>query len=157
MGTGCLVLGGPYGPGGLLWTNVLGNWCPREPCPRTHWSIGPLVPLLIGPLVECQMSNVKNQMSNVRCQKSIRFNFCRSVPPELLRSFLFFKGVRWLESGNCGPSHLLPDLKPAECDPKSKVPFATIFFGLVSYLVQEHWTAHGALKHSYIFCKALLP
>ena len=27
-------------------------------------------------------------MSNVKCKMSIRFNFCRSVPPELLRSFL---------------------------------------------------------------------
>ena len=26
-------------------------------------------------------------MSNVKCQRSIRLNFCRSVPPELLRSF----------------------------------------------------------------------
>ena len=33
------------------------------------------------------MSNVKNQMSNVKCQRSIRLNFCHSVPPELLWSF----------------------------------------------------------------------
>ena len=26
-------------------------------------------------------------MSNIKCQMSIRFNFCRSVPPEFLRSF----------------------------------------------------------------------
>ena len=33
-------------------------------------------------------SNVKFQMSNIKCQMSIRLNFCRSVPPEFLRSFL---------------------------------------------------------------------
>ena len=29
-------------------------------------------------------------MSNVKCQRSMKFNFCRSVPPELLRSFFAF-------------------------------------------------------------------
>ena len=33
------------------------------------------------------MQNVKCQKSIVKCQKSIRLNFCRSVLPELLRSF----------------------------------------------------------------------
>ena len=33
------------------------------------------------------MSKIKCQMSNAKCQKSIRLNFCRSVPPELLQSF----------------------------------------------------------------------
>ena len=31
--------------------------------------------------------------SNVKCQMSIRLNFCRSVPPELLRSFLALTGA----------------------------------------------------------------
>ena len=47
--------------------------------PLDHWTIGPLVHWSIGPLVKCQMSKIKNQMS-------IRLNFCRSVPPEFLRS-----------------------------------------------------------------------
>ena len=47
-------------------------------CPLVHWSIGPLVLWSFGPLVECQMSKIK-------CQ---RLNFCWSVPPEHLRSFL---------------------------------------------------------------------
>ena len=34
------------------------------------------------------MSNVKNEMSNVKYQMSIMLNFCRSRPPEFLRSFL---------------------------------------------------------------------
>ena len=33
---------------------------------------------------------VKYQMSNIKCQRSVRLNFCRSVPPELLRSFLIY-------------------------------------------------------------------
>ena len=32
-------------------------------------------------------------MSNVKCKMSIRLNFCRSVPPELLRSFLYFSSL----------------------------------------------------------------
>ena len=55
-----------------------------------------------------------------------------------ISSICFFKAVRWLESGNCGPSHPLPDLKPAECDPKSKVPFVTIFWFFCFWL-EEHW------------------
>ena len=63
-----------------------------------HWSIGPLVHWSIGPLVNwsigwmsnvmCHMSYFKCQMSKIKCQMSIRFNFCRSVPPEFLQSFL---------------------------------------------------------------------
>ena len=34
------------------------------------------------------MSYVKCQMSKMKSQMSIRLNFCRSVPPELFRSFL---------------------------------------------------------------------
>ena len=30
---------------------------------------------------------LKCQMSNIKCQMPIRLNFCRSVPPEFLRSF----------------------------------------------------------------------
>ena len=53
---------------------------------NVHWSIGsqvhqsngPLVLWFIGPLVH---------WLNVKCQMSIRFNFCWSVHPELLRSF----------------------------------------------------------------------
>ena len=50
-----------------------------------HWSIGPLVHWFIGPLVHWSMSKIK-------CQMSIRLNFCRSVPPEFLRSFFLFFG-----------------------------------------------------------------
>ena len=61
MGTSCLVLGW------LLWTNVLGNWCPREPIgPLVHWSIGPLVHWSLCLLVH--WLNVKCQKSNVKCQ-----------------------------------------------------------------------------------------
>ena len=49
--------------------------------PLVHWPIGPLVHWSIGPLVEFQMSKMK-------CQMSIRLNFCQSLPPEFLRSFL---------------------------------------------------------------------
>ena len=37
------------------------------------------------------MSNVDSPKSNVKCQMSIRLNFCQSVPPELLRSFFKLK------------------------------------------------------------------
>ena len=40
----------------------------------------------IGPLVHCL--NVICRMSKIKCQISIRLNFCRSVPLKLLRSFL---------------------------------------------------------------------
>ena len=53
-----------------------------------HLSVDALVDWSIGPLVECQMSYVKFQMSNVKNQMSIRLNFCRGVPPEFLQSFL---------------------------------------------------------------------
>ena len=52
-----------------------------------HWSIGPLVHWSIGPLVHWFIGPL---WLNVKCQMSIRLNFCRSVPPELLRSFLYF-------------------------------------------------------------------
>ena len=62
--------------------------------PLFHWSIGPLVHWTTGPLVECQMSNVICYKSNIKCQMSIKvilkLKFCRSVPPELLRSFFGF-------------------------------------------------------------------
>ena len=41
-----------------------------------HWSTGQLVHWSIG------------WMSNVKCQMLIRLNFCQSLPPERLRSFL---------------------------------------------------------------------
>ena len=40
--------------------------------------------------VKDKMSNAKYQMWDIKCQMSIRLNFCRSVPPEFLRSFLKF-------------------------------------------------------------------
>ena len=64
--------------------------------PLVHWSIGPLVhlstgPWSIGPLVHCSIGLLVHWsigwMSNVKCQYWL--NFCRSVPPEFLRSFLY--------------------------------------------------------------------
>ena len=41
--------------------------------PLDHWSIVPSFHRSIGPLVECQMSYVICQISNVKCQRSIMF------------------------------------------------------------------------------------
>ena len=100
--------------------NVQWSFGPLLHCsivPLFHWSIGPLIQLVhwsisllvhwsIGWMsnvkcqmsnVKCQKSNVKCQISNVICQMSIRLNFCRSVPPELLRSFLSSSYLPFLE------------------------------------------------------------
>ena len=69
-------------------------------CPLVHWSIGPLVQMSIrlnfcwsvppeflrsffallafqaNQWFSCQISSVKNSMSNVKCQRSIMLNFC---------------------------------------------------------------------------------
>ena len=51
--------------------------CRMSISPLVHCSIGPFDHWFIGPLVHWS-----------KCQKSIRLNFCRSVPPDFLRSFL---------------------------------------------------------------------
>ena len=58
----------------------------RVSCPTVHWSIGPLVHWSIGPLDHWSIGQLVHWL-NVKCQMSIRLNFCRSVPPEFLRSF----------------------------------------------------------------------
>ena len=47
--------------------------------------------------------NVKNQMSNIKCQMSIGLNFCQSVPPEFLRSFLTIAIEMTLDCHHQGP------------------------------------------------------
>ena len=47
--------------------------------PLVHWSIGPLVHWSIGPLAHWSIGPLVHWL---------RLNFCRSVPPEFLRSFL---------------------------------------------------------------------
>ena len=43
------------------------------------------------------------------CQMSIRLNFCRSVPPEFLRSFfVLFRGDKWTDEKNDFFSSILP-------------------------------------------------
>ena len=55
---------------------------------QVQWSIGPSVHWSIGSLVEYKMCYVKCQKSNVKYKMWIRLNFCRRIPPELLRSFI---------------------------------------------------------------------
>ena len=76
--------------------------------PLGHWSIVPLVYWSIGPLLHWSI----DPLSNVKCQNSIRLNFCRSVPPKFLWSFfqrisrnfmyilLYWKTIILFDSGN---------------------------------------------------------
>ena len=61
----------------------------------------------------------------------------------IMQMYLFFyKGDLWLESGDCGASHLLPDLTPAECNPASNVCKSS-----ASFFIPPH---DPPFTHSYI-------
>ena len=73
--------------------------------PLVHWSIGPLRPLdywdhwSIGPLVNHSISPLVHWSFGPLVQMSIRLKFCRSVPPEFLRSFFLFVYCQQYEMG----------------------------------------------------------
>ena len=53
-----------------------------------YWSMGPLVHWSIGPLVHWSIIPLVRWSIGPLVQMSIRLNFCQSVPPEFLWSFL---------------------------------------------------------------------
>ena len=78
------------------------------------------------------MSNDKNQISNIKCQMSIKLILCRSVPPELLWSFLALTShtpkipcIRPAQLAELPRSKFDPELFPHSAYVKIFVTFAT--------------------------------
>ena len=67
--------------------------------PLFHWSIGPMFHWSIVPLVHCSIGPLVHW--------TIRLNFCRSVPPEFLRSLFKWCDTWWSQMGNFCPSNFM--------------------------------------------------